>query len=154
MIAQRSGAMITIASAAGLRRGLAGHIYAASKDAVIRLSRSVASEISRYNIRVNSISPGGIVTGSFGKTYGAADPSTADRVTGVVADLFATFQDIPRAGRPEDIAQAAVFVASDAASWITGQDLTGASSRLARLVGPRRWNFAWKSAGESKPNWG
>ncbi len=123
MIAQRSGAMITIASAAGLRGGLAGHIYAASKAAVIQLTRSVASEISRYNVRVNSISPGGIVTGIFGKTYGAADPSTADQVTGVVADLFSTLQDIPRAGQPQDIAQAAVFLASDSASWITGQDL-------------------------------
>jgi NAD(P)-dependent dehydrogenase (short-subunit alcohol dehydrogenase family) len=123
MIAQKSGAMITIASVAGQRAGLAGHIYAASKAAVIQLTRSVGSEISRYNIRVNSISPGFIVTGVFGKTYGAADPSTADRVTGVVADLFETVQEIPRAGLPQDIAQTAAFLASDAASWITGQDL-------------------------------
>ena len=123
MVAQKSGAMITIASAAGLRPGIAGHIYAASKAAVIQLSRNVASELSRHNIRVNTISPGGIVTGIFAKSLGATDPATADRVTGVVEELFRTVQDIPRAGQTQDVAQAAVFLASDAASFITGYDL-------------------------------
>jgi len=122
MIAQRSGSIITIASAAGLRGGLSGHIYSASKAAVIHLSRSVASEISSKGVRVNTISPGGIVTGIFAKSAGL-EGAKADRVIGVLSDLFATMQPVARPGITDDIAHAAVFLASDAASFITGQDL-------------------------------
>jgi NAD(P)-dependent dehydrogenase (short-subunit alcohol dehydrogenase family) len=122
MIAQGSGSIITIASAAGLRGGLSGHIYSASKAAVVHLSRSVASEISSKGVRVNTISPGGIVTGIFAKTAGL-DGTRADRALRVISDLFATVQPVQRAGVTDDIANAAVFLASDAASFITGQDL-------------------------------
>ena len=122
MIAQGSGSMITIASGAGLRGGLSGHIYSASKAAVIHLSRNVASEISRRGVRVNTISPGSIVTGIFAKTAGL-DGAKAERALGAISDLFATVQPIQRAGITDDIANAAVFLASDAASFITGQDL-------------------------------
>jgi len=122
MVAQRSGSIITIASASGLRAGLAGHIYSASKAAVIHLSRNVAAEISGRGVRVNTISPGGIVTGIFAKSAGV-EGAGADRVLGIISDLFATVQAVPRAGSTADIAQAAVFLASDAAAFITGQDL-------------------------------
>jgi NAD(P)-dependent dehydrogenase (short-subunit alcohol dehydrogenase family) len=122
MTAQRSGSIITIASAAGLRAGISGHIYSASKASVIHLSRSVASEISSKGVRVNTISPGGILTGIFAKTAGL-DGTKADRVLDAISDLFVTVQPVPRPGVTNDIAQAAVFLASDAASFITGQDL-------------------------------
>jgi NAD(P)-dependent dehydrogenase (short-subunit alcohol dehydrogenase family) len=122
MIAQSSGSIITIASGSALRGGLSGHIYSASKAAVIHLSRNVAAEISSSGVRVNTISPGGVVTGIFAKAAGL-DGARADRVLGVISDLFATVQPIPRAGVTDDIANAAVFFASDAASFITGQDL-------------------------------
>jgi NAD(P)-dependent dehydrogenase (short-subunit alcohol dehydrogenase family) len=122
MINQGSGSIITIASAAGLRGGLSGHIYSASKAAVIHLSRSVASEISSRGVRVNTISPGGIVTGIFAKAAGL-DGAKAERALGIISDLFATVQPIQRAGITDDIANVAVFIASDAASFVTGQDL-------------------------------
>ena len=122
MTTQRSGSIITIASASGLRAGTAGHIYSASKAAVIHLSRNVAAEISGSGVRVNTISPGGIVTGIFAKSAGL-DGTKADRVLDAIADLFASVQPVPRSGATDDIAQAAVFLASDAASFITGQDL-------------------------------
>jgi NAD(P)-dependent dehydrogenase (short-subunit alcohol dehydrogenase family) len=122
MTAQHSGSIITIASAAGLRAGISGHIYSASKAAVIQLSRSVASEVSSKGIRVNTISPGGIVTGIFAKSAGL-EGAQADRMLGMISDLFATVQAVPRPGATDDIAHAAVFLASDAASFITGQDL-------------------------------
>ncbi len=122
MIPQRAGSIITIASASGLRAGIAGHIYAASKAAVIQLSKNVASEISRHGVRVNTISPGGIVTGIFAKSAGL-DGARADRMLGALSELFATVQAVPRAGATDDIARAALFLASDAASFITGQDL-------------------------------
>jgi len=123
MMKQKSGSIITIASAAGLRAGISTHIYAASKAAVIQLSANVGAELGSYNIRCNSISPGAIVTGIFAKSMGVAEPSAADRVTGVVEEMFATVQEIPRAGQTRDIAATAVFLASDASSFITGQDI-------------------------------
>jgi NAD(P)-dependent dehydrogenase (short-subunit alcohol dehydrogenase family) len=122
LIAQGSGSIITIGSAAGLRGGLSGHVYSASKAAIIHLSRSVASEISSKGVRVNTISPGGIVTGIFAKAAGL-DGAAADRAVRVISGLFATMQPVQRAGATDDIANAAVFLASDAASFITGQDL-------------------------------
>jgi len=70
MITQGSGSIITIASAAGLRGAFSGHIYSASKAAVTHLSRCVAMEISSRGVRVNTISPGGILTGIFAKEAG------------------------------------------------------------------------------------
>jgi NAD(P)-dependent dehydrogenase (short-subunit alcohol dehydrogenase family) len=70
MLAQGGGSIINIASMVGSRGGLSGHPYFASKGAVIALSRSVAAELGEKGIRVNSISPGAIVTGIFGKVAG------------------------------------------------------------------------------------
>ena len=122
MLSQGEGSIVNIASVAALRGGLSGHPYSASKGAVIALSRSVAAELGEKGIRVNSISPGAIVTGIFGKTVGV-EGAKADRVANAVAEGFATAQPIPRAGLTEDIARAAVFLAGDGASFINGHDL-------------------------------
>jgi NAD(P)-dependent dehydrogenase (short-subunit alcohol dehydrogenase family) len=122
MISQRSGSVINIGSVAGIRGGISAHIYSASKGAVQALTRSAAAELGEKGIRVNCISPGAIVTGIFGKNAGL-EGSKADRVTGVVKERFATTQPIPRAGLPDDIAQAAVFLASDGSGFVNGQDI-------------------------------
>ena len=122
MISQRSGSVINIGSVAGIRGGISAHIYSASKGAVQALTRSTAAELGEKGIRVNCISPGAIVTGIFGKNAGL-EGSKADRVTGVVKEGFAAIQPIPRAGLPDDIAQAAVFLASDGSGFVNGQDI-------------------------------
>ncbi len=122
MLAQGEGSIINIASIAAHRGGASAHIYSASKGAVLALSRAVAAELGEKGVRVNSISPGAIVTGIFGKNAGL-ESEKADRATDVVKEIFATVQPIPRAGLPDDVAHAAVFLASDAASFISGQDL-------------------------------
>src|SRR5271166_5642139 len=122
MMPQRSGSIVNIGSVAGLRGGMSAHIYSASKGAVQALTRSAAAELGEKGIRVNCISPGAIVTGIFGKNAGL-EGSKADRVAGVVKEIFATVQPIPRAGIPEDIAQAAVFLASDGSGFVNGQDI-------------------------------
>jgi NAD(P)-dependent dehydrogenase (short-subunit alcohol dehydrogenase family) len=122
MLAQRSGSIINISSMAALRGGLSGHVYSASKGAVSALTRSAAAELGEKGVRVNSISPGAIVTGIFGKNAGL-EGSKADKVAGLVKDAFAAVQPIARAGMPDDVAQAAVFLASDGSSFITGQDI-------------------------------
>jgi len=122
MLAQMAGSIINIGSIAGLRGGASGHIYSATKAAVQSITRSAGAELGEKGIRVNTISPGAIVTGIFAKNAGV-EASKADRLTDVIKGAFASLQPIPRAGIPEDIAQAAVFLASDGSSFINCQDI-------------------------------
>ncbi len=107
------GSIISTASVAGLRGGAGPHAYSAAKAAVINLTRSVALEVGQYNIRVNCICPGGINT-----------PLIYTRLPGgkETAEMFLSqIQPLKRAGRPEDIANMALFLASDESEWVTGQ---------------------------------
>ncbi len=122
MLSQGTGSIINIGSIAGLRGGASGHIYSATKAAVHSLTRSAGAELGEKGIRVNTISPGAIVTGIFAKNAGV-EASKADRLNDVIKGAFATLQPIPRAGMPEDIAQAAVFLAGDGSSFINGQNI-------------------------------
>jgi len=122
MLAQKAGSIINIGSIAGLRGGASGHIYSATKAAVQSITRSAGAELGEKGIRVNTISPGAIVTGIFAKNAGV-EASKADRLTDVIKGAFASLQPIPRAGMPEDIAQAAVFLASEGSSFINCQDI-------------------------------
>jgi NAD(P)-dependent dehydrogenase (short-subunit alcohol dehydrogenase family) len=80
MLTQGTGSIINIGSVAAHRGGLSGHIYTSSKGAVLAFTRSAAAELGEKGIRVNSISPGAIVTGIFGKLAGV-EASKADRIT-------------------------------------------------------------------------
>ena len=122
MLPKGSGSIINIGSVAGHRGGLSAHVYSASKGAVSALTRSAAAELGEKGIRVNTISPGAIVTGIFGKNAGLAG-AEADKVSGLAKEMFAAIQPIPRAGLSDDIAQAAVFLASDASGFVNGQDI-------------------------------
>jgi NAD(P)-dependent dehydrogenase (short-subunit alcohol dehydrogenase family) len=124
MLAQRSGSIVNIASVAGHKAGYSSStIYSASKAAVLQLTRSVAMELSEASVRVNSISPGPIVTGIFAKALGSAEGDAADATAAALEGAFAKSQPIPRAGRPLDIADACVFFASDESSFVSGTDL-------------------------------
>lgn len=141
MIRQGSGSIINTGSIAGLRAGYSAHSYSAAKAAVIHVTRCVAMELGEKGVRVNSISPGAIVTGIFAKGAGVAD-AAADRTADDLKERFTAFQPIPRAGLPEDIAQAALFLASDAGSFVNGQDIVVdggvvAGSRWSQLLKTR-----------------
>lgn len=122
MQAQGSGSIITTASVAGLRGGYGPHVYSGIKSAVIGLSRSVALELGPFNIRVNAICPGGIATPIFAGLR-ALEPGANVDWAEAVRPVLEKIQPIPRAGEPEDIANAALFLASDESSFITGQAL-------------------------------
>ncbi len=122
MMKQRAGSIINTGSVAAYRAGYGSQSYSIAKAAVLHASKVVAAELSEYGVRVNSLSPGAIATGIFGKGAGI-DPAVADRQTDVLTDALATFQPIPRAGLPDDIARGALYLASDASSFISGQDL-------------------------------
>jgi NAD(P)-dependent dehydrogenase (short-subunit alcohol dehydrogenase family) len=133
MIAQKAGSIVSISSMAGLRGGVSGHIYSATKGAVLALTRSAGAELGEEGIRVNSISPGAIVTGIFAKNAGV-EGAKADKLSDMLKVGFAALQPIPRAGLPDDIARAAVYLASDGSSFVNGQDIVvdGGHSSVTR----------------------
>ena len=116
------GAIINVGSIAGmLGSGMPGNaagnlVHCVAKAAVIRLTENLAIELSTRNVRVNSISPGVIDTPQLRPFLGEA-PDAPLRV------LFASKCLIPRIGEVEDIVNAAVFLASDESSYITGVNL-------------------------------
>ena len=120
MIEQGSGSIINNASVAGLRTGYGPHIYSAIKAAVIHLTKCVAMELGEHGVRVNSICPGAIATPIFGRSLGLTNEE-ADSTLDKLLDRFAAAQPIPRAGLPEDIANAAVWLASDQSSFVNGE---------------------------------
>jgi NAD(P)-dependent dehydrogenase (short-subunit alcohol dehydrogenase family) len=133
MMKQGSGSIINNGSVAGLRAGYSSSlIYGAAKAAVIHLTKSVAMQLGEKNVRVNSISPGGIATGIFAKALGGGGDETAGKMKAGLAKL----QPIPRAGLTDDIAHTALFLASDESSFINGHDLVVDGG----LIGGRQWS--------------
>jgi len=139
MLPQRSGSIVNISSQAGTRGGLAGYAYAASKGAVLAVTRSAAVELGASGIRANAISPGAIVTGIFGKTAGV-EGAKADKVTGVVREIFQGLQPLNRAGESVDVANAAAFLASDWGSFVNGHDLLVDGGSTINLM---HWDEGW-----------
>jgi NAD(P)-dependent dehydrogenase (short-subunit alcohol dehydrogenase family) len=116
MLQNGGGAIVNNASAAG-SVGIPGmSVYAASKHAVIGLTRCAALEVSKDGVRVNAVSPGGIETEMFDRFVGEAAPDNEAR------QQMASMHPIGRAGKPEEIAEAVVWLCSPAASFVTGHD--------------------------------
>jgi NAD(P)-dependent dehydrogenase (short-subunit alcohol dehydrogenase family) len=131
MLAQRSGSIINTASVAGIRAGLGPHVYSAAKAAVIQLTRCVAMELGESGVRVNCICPGGIVTPLLTRELGGGEEAVR-----TVSGLLATFQPIARAGQPADVAQAALWLASDESSFVNAEALVVDGG----LTGGRKWS--------------
>ncbi len=110
------GSIINTGSIAGVTAGRGPIVYSAAKAAVIHLTKVTAMPLGEDSIRVNCICPGAIATPLSANTVGRPDALIEDRI----AD-YAGLQPIPRAGRPEDIAQMALFLAGDRSSFVTGQ---------------------------------
>ena len=113
------GAIINTASIAGVEAGWGPIAYSTAKAAVIHMSQAAAAQVGRENIRVNAICPGLIATSIFGATVGLPR-AVADQMAARVAETGRDFQPIPKAGVPDDIAQAALYLASDAGRFVTG----------------------------------
>ena len=108
---QGSGSIINLSSTMGSRGAPGASLYTASKHAVEGLTKSAALEGSVFGVRVNAVAPGPVDTELLNRFTGSAD-----RKAGLVAGV-----PLKRAGKPEEIAQAIVFLASERASFITGQ---------------------------------
>ena len=122
MTRQGAGSIISTASVAGLGAGLGPHVYSAAKAAVIHLTRSVAMELGERGVRVNCICPGGIATPIFGKAFGLS-PDEADATIPLMKSALETLQPIKRPGLPDDVAHAALWLASDESAFVNGHAL-------------------------------
>ena len=135
MIRQGSGgAIVNIASTAGVRAGLGPHVYTAAKHGVVGLTQSVAPELGRHGIRVNAIAPGGTVTSltAYVTTGDATDLAEAGKRVGRGAT-------IGRPAVPEDIANAALFLASAEAGYVSGAVLV--VDAAAEVIGDKNLRF-------------
>lgn len=119
MLERGGGSIINTASIAGLQAGFGPIAYSTAKAGVIHMSRVAAAQLSRQKIRVNAICPGLIATSIFGASFGMPR-EVADQLAARVAENAAAAQPVPKAGMPEDIAQAALYLASDAAAFVSG----------------------------------
>lgn len=110
--AGNGGSIINTSSIAGLQGEFGATAYGATKWALTGMTRTVAKELGKYEIRVNSIHPGVIVTDMVSEMVDGKTEQMASR------------QPIQRLGEPEDIAQMALFLASERSSYCTGQAFT------------------------------
>ena len=120
--AQGAGSIINNASIAGMQSGYGPHVYSAAKAAVIQLTRSLAMELAKDRIRVNAISPGVIATPIFGRAFGFGEQRTQETISEVGA-VLGKYAPLERPGLPKDIANAAVYLASNESSYVTGHNL-------------------------------
>ena len=117
---QRRGSIISTASVAGLQAGLGPHVYSGIKAGVIGLSRSAALELAGFNIRANAICPGGIATPIFAPMLEFSQGDNQS-VVEIMRARMAQAQPVQRSGETLDIANMALFLASDDSPFITGQ---------------------------------
>ena len=123
MIARGGGSIINASSGAGLTGDLGHPAYGAAKAAVARLTTYTATEFGKQGIRCNAIAPGLIVTDRMGTTFDA----------GPMRDMMLRHHLTPRLGRPSDIANTVLFLASDESAFITGQIISVDGGLLAHM---------------------
>lgn len=127
MIAHKRGAVVSIGSDAGRMGEFREGVYAACKAGVIALSKTLAREVGKHGVRLNVVCPGTTMPSSeedIGKTSMWAGSFLKGWNTPEMRERIARVYPLRRIGQPEDVAKAVVFLASDAASFVTGQTLS------------------------------
>lgn len=134
MKASGGGSIINNASIAGHRLNQGGYLYSGAKAAVAHMTRLAGADLGQHNIRVNAISPGAVATpifwGGSQRAQTLSDEENQRKMEKLEANL-AKATPLPRAGLADDIAFAAVFLASDEGSFINSHDLVVDGGRIA-----------------------
>ncbi|HEY2684828.1 MAG TPA: SDR family oxidoreductase [Steroidobacteraceae bacterium] len=128
MTAMRSGSIINTASNLGMQGNIGQAAYAASKAAVLQMTRSIAASHGRLGIRCNAVSPGLVMT-----------PAARDNLPPLVHEIVSGETLTPYLGTPEDIAAAVLFLASDEARYITGHNLVVDGGTVSHVPGFARF---------------
>jgi 3-oxoacyl-[acyl-carrier protein] reductase len=115
MIARKSGQIVNITSVSGFRGQIGQTNYSASKGGIIALTRSLAREVGRFNIRVNAVAPGFIQTDMISQLESNHTPNTLETIK--------THIPLSRFGKAEEVAKVVSFLCSPSASYISGQVL-------------------------------
>jgi 2-hydroxycyclohexanecarboxyl-CoA dehydrogenase len=126
-VERKAGKIVNIASDSGRVGEPREAVYSGAKGAVIAFSKAVAKEVGRYGININSVCPGATVPekpGTAGKHSMWAGDVTVAMIPPDIKEKMISNYPLGRLGKPEDTANAAVFFASDAAAFITGQTLS------------------------------
>jgi NAD(P)-dependent dehydrogenase (short-subunit alcohol dehydrogenase family) len=116
------GSIMSTASIAGMQNGFGPILYSVAKAAIVHMTRLAAAQLGPSYIRVNCICPGLIATPIFAKGLGVAT-QVADQTVTSALRAFNNSQPIPRTGLPADIAEAALFLASDGSKFVNGHAL-------------------------------
>ena len=122
MRARGGGAIVNTASVAGVEAGWGPLAYSTAKGAVIHLTKVAAAQLAQEKIRVNAICPGLIATSIFGASIGLPR-EVADQMAARIVEGAPKMQPIAKAGMPDDIAKACLYLASDASAFVTGTHL-------------------------------
>ncbi len=118
MCQQGGGSIVNTASTAGVRGLRQRAAYCGSKGAVIQISKAAALDLAPFNVRVNCVSPGAIDTGLLRQARFGGQPRQDALVEEVGRGL-----PMGRIGQPDDIANAAIYLASDESAWVTGSNI-------------------------------
>lgn len=139
MARRGGGAIVNTSSVSALGVGYAPTAYSVAKAGVLHLSKMAAANLCSQNIRVNAVIPGFITTNIFTAALALDDEKRA-MANQAIAGIAANAQPVRRAGRPEDIAAAVAFLASDDAAFITGTHILVDGGMT---IGPRNgWDDA------------
>jgi NAD(P)-dependent dehydrogenase (short-subunit alcohol dehydrogenase family) len=117
--ARGGGAIVNTASISALATGYAPLAYSTAKAAVLHFSKLTAADLARHRIRVNAVVPGFVATSIFGSGFGL-DRAASLQMAATLSERGGSLQPAGRVGRPEDIAEAVLYLASDAAGFVTG----------------------------------
>ncbi len=139
MAARGGGAIVNTASIAALQTGAAPTAYSVAKAGVLHLTKMAAADLAQHKIRVNAVCPGFITTNIFTSAMGI-DGEKRDQANAAINGLAGSAQPVARPGRPEDIAAAVAYLASDDASFVTGTHIVVDGGMT---IGPRHsWDPA------------
>lgn len=122
MTARANASVVNISSVAAIGPGYSPTAYAVGKAGVLHLTKMAAADLARHRIRVNAIQPGFINTNIFTSSLDIDDAHKAT-AKAAIAQMSSNAQPVRRGGEPNDIAQAAAYLASEAASFVNGASL-------------------------------
>jgi NAD(P)-dependent dehydrogenase (short-subunit alcohol dehydrogenase family) len=120
--ARGGGAIVNTASISALASGYAPVAYSTAKAAVLHFTRVAAADLAQHRVRVNAVVPGFIATSIYGAGRGL-DRAASQQMAATLTERGAKLQPVGRVGQPLDVAEAVLYLASDAAGFVTGTQL-------------------------------